>query len=90
MFGAVKLTKIADPDKYSCIGFDSWLHFTLQNFVSGKSVVFGIENSHQFILIKKKDNLVLGKGPTQGLDDTAITAGPECSVYFSRLERQFC
>ena len=54
MFGAVKLTKIADPDKYSCIGFDSWLHFTLQNFVSGKSVVFGIENSHQFILIKKK------------------------------------
>ena len=54
MFGAVKLTKIADPDKYSCIGFDSWLHFTPQNFVSGKSVVFGIENSHQFILIKKK------------------------------------
>ena len=54
MFGAVKLTKIADPDKYSCIGFDSCLHFTPQNFVLEKSLVFRIENSHQFILIKRK------------------------------------
>ena len=39
---------------------------------------------HQFILI------VLGKDPTQGLDDTTITAEAEYSINFSRSERKIC
>ena len=39
---------------------------------------------------KKKDIVVLGEGPTQGLDDTAITAEGEDSINFSRSQRKFC
>ena len=38
---------------------------------------------------KKKDILVLGKGPTQGSDDTTITAEVEYSINFSRLNKHF-
>ena len=33
---------------------------------------------------KKKDILILGKGPTQRLDDTTLTAEAEYSINFSR------
>ena len=39
---------------------------------------------------RKKDILVLGKGPTQGLGDTTITAEVEYSINFSRLNKIFC
>ena len=33
---------------------------------------------------KKKDILILGKGPTKGLDDTAITAEIKCHISFTQ------
>ena len=39
---------------------------------------------------KEKDNLILGKGPTQGLDDIVLTAEPEYSISFPRSNRKFC
>ena len=50
LFGAVKLTKNADPDKYyyseCCIGFDPRSFFSLANFDWGKSfIIFGVDNS---------------------------------------------
>ena len=39
---------------------------------------------------KKKDILILGKGPTQRLDDTTLTAEAEYSINFSRWQRKFC
>ena len=39
---------------------------------------------------KKRDILILGEGPTQGLDDTTLTAEAEYSNNFSRLHRKFC
>ena len=38
---------------------------------------------------KKKDILILGKGPTQGLDDTTLTAEAEYSINFPRSNRKF-
>ena len=38
----------------------------------------------------KKDILILGKGPTQGLDDTTLTAGAQDSINFLRSNRKFC
>ena len=57
LFGAIKLTKNADPDKcyYSgcAIGFDSRLLFSYAGFDWGKNVViFGVV--HQCILIIRK------------------------------------
>ena len=39
---------------------------------------------------KKKDILVLGERPTQGLDDTMITTEAKYSINFSRSNRKFC
>ena len=39
---------------------------------------------------KKKDILILGKGPTQGLDDTTLTAEAQYSINFSISNRKYC
>ena len=58
----------------------------------GKSaVIFGVDNSSSVhIDNNKKDISVLGKGPTQRLDDPKITAEAEYSIIFSRLQKRFC
>ena len=38
---------------------------------------------------KKKNILILGKGPTQGLDDTRLTAEAPYSINFSRSNENF-
>ena len=43
-----------------------------------------------FILIIKKDILVLGKGPTQGLGEHLLTAEKMYSINFSANKRGFC
>ena len=39
---------------------------------------------------KKKDILILGKGPTDGLDDTTLTAEKEYSINFTEQQKKFC
>ena len=39
---------------------------------------------------KKKDILILGEGPTQGLDDTALTAEKRYSINFTESRKKFC
>ena len=38
---------------------------------------------------KKKDILILGKGPTQGLEHT-LTAEEMCSINFTVTKKKFC
>ena len=51
----------------------------------GKNVViFGTDMSSSVHTDNKnKDILILGKGPTQGLDDTTLTAEAKYSVNFT-------
>ena len=76
LFGAVKLTTNPDPYRYSCSGhgisFDVCGTFQLPNGGFGKNVViFGTDmGSSVHVDNKKKDILIYGKGPTQGLDNT--------------------
>ena len=84
LFGSVKLTKNSDLDtdlgkyKYSgySIGFDSRSEFPISDDTKGKNVViFGVDMSSSVHVDNKgKDILILGEGPTQGLDDTTLTA----------------
>ena len=39
---------------------------------------------------KGKDIIILGKGTTQGLDDTTLKTAAKYSINFSRLQRRFC
>ena len=95
LFGSVKLTKNADPDKYKYsgygIGFDSRLEFSFTDGSMGKNVIiFGADMS-SFVHIdnKNKDVLILGEGPTQGLDDTTLTAEVIYPITFTQPNKRF-
>ena len=72
LFGAVTLTKNADIEKYKYsgygIGFDRRSSFSFPSGGFGQNVlIFGADMSTStHIDNKKKDILVLGRGPTQG------------------------
>ena len=72
--------------------FDSTSLFPLPNLNWGKNlVIFGVDNGSSVpIGNKKQERLVLGKGPTQGVDDTRIAAEIEYSIDFLKSARQFC
>ena len=78
LFGAVKLVKTADIDKYKypgyVIDFDMQETFSFSTGRFGKNVIiFGVDmSSSVHVDSKKKYILILGEGPTQGLDDTAL------------------
>ena len=84
LFGAVRLTKNAYPDKYFYSGygisFDVSGTFLLPNGGFGKNIViFGADISLSVDVDYKKDSLILGKGPTQGLDNITVTVKGEYS-----------
>ena len=94
LFGAVTLTKNADIEKYRysgyAIGFDrrSSFSFTVGGFGQNVSI-FGADMSTSIhIDNKKKDILVLGRGPTQGLEST-LTAEKMYPINFTVTKKIF-
>ena len=89
------MTKNADIDKYGYsgygIGFDRRLSFSFPGGGFGQNVlIFGAEMSFSaHIDNKKKDILVLGKGPTQGLKHI-LTAESIYSINFTLTRKKFC
>ena len=79
LFGAVTLTKNAGIEKYGYSGygieFDRRSSFSIPGSGFGQKVlIFGVDmSSSAHIDIKKKDILVLLKGPRQGLQHTLTT-----------------
>ena len=77
---AIKLTKNTDLDKCSNFGygisFDTHGSFSLLYGGIGKNVIiFGADmSSYGYIDNKMTDILILGNGPTQGLDNNMLTA----------------
>ena len=88
LFGAVTLTKNADIDKYGYSGygirFVRRLSFSFPGGGFGQNVlIFGVYISFSVhIDNKKKDILVLGKGPKQRLEHT-LTAEKMYSINFT-------
>ena len=51
---------------------------------------FGADMSSSVHVDKKgKDNLIPGEGPTQGLDDTALTAEAKYPINFTKSRKSF-
>ena len=96
MFAAVSITKNADIDKnkYSGygIGFDRTGVYLPPDGTFGRNVViFGVGmNSSVHVDNKGKDILILGKGPTQGLDEHSLTAEKMYSVNFTDHRKKCC
>ena len=95
MFGAATLTKNADIDKYGYsgygIGFDRKTTFSFPNGGFGQNVIiFGVDmSSSVHVDSKKKDVLILGRGPTQGLGHT-LTAEKMYSINSTVTKKKFC
>ena len=89
------MTKNTDFDKYwnsgYGIGFDRRPSFSFLGGGFGQNVlIFGVDMSFSaHIHNKKKDILVLGKGPTQGLEHT-LTALKIYSINFTVTIKKFC
>ena len=88
MFGAVNLTKNADIDKYGysgCgIGFDRRGSFSFPGNGLGQNVIIFEVDIISLTKIDnmKKDILILGKDPTQGLGHT-LSAEKMNSILFT-------
>ena len=88
LFRAVTLTKNTDIDKYKYsgygIGFDRRSSFSFPSGGFGQNVIIiGVDmSSSAHIDNKKKDILVLGKGPTKKLEHT-LTAEKMYSINFT-------
>ena len=95
LFGAETLTKNADIEKYKYSGYGTGLDrrssFSFQSGRYGQNVLsFGADMSTStHIDNKKKDILVLGRGPTQGLEIT-LTAEKMYSINFTVTKMKFC
>ena len=95
LFGAVSLTKNADIDQYKYsgygIGFDKKSEFLFGNVFGRNCINFGADMSSSVqVDNKKKDILIIGKGPTQGLDGTILTAEKLYSINFTENNKKFC
>ena len=88
LFGAVTLSKNADIEKYKYsgygTGFERRSSFSFLSGGFGQNVlIYGADmSSSTHIDDKKKDILVLGRGPTQGLEST-LTAEKIYSINFT-------
>ena len=89
LFGAVRLTKNTDIDKYGYsgygIGFDRRGRFSFPGCGFGSNVIiFGVDTSYSINAdIKKKDILILGKGPR-------LTAEKMYSINSMVTKKKFC
>ena len=88
-------TKNADPDKYGYsdygIGLEARSQFSWSYSKCGKNViVFGADMSSSVHVNNKNKNIVvLGEGPTQGLDDTTLTAKTKYPINFTESGKKF-
>ena len=94
LFGAVTLTKNTDINKYKYSGygirFDRQGNFSFPGNGLGRNVIiFGVDmSSSTKIDNRKKDILILGKGPTQGLEHT-LSAEKMYSINFTEHNKTF-
>ena len=89
LFGAVKLLKNADIDKYKCSRYDIGFNRNgTSSFSTGgfykNVIIFGVDmNFSVHIDNKGKYVSVFGDCPSQGLDGTTFTAEKEISINFT-------
>ena len=89
------MTKTANIDKYGYsgygIGFDRTTSFSFPSGGFGQDIIiFGVDMSSSLhVDNKKKYILILGSGPTQGLEHT-LTAEKMYSINFTATKQKFC
>ena len=93
LIGAVKLNKLPDIDQYKYsgygIGFGRKGSFSLGNETGRNAIIFGVDmSSSPHFDNKKKDILILGKGPTRIRTYTGYRKIPFSQLY--KNNTKFC
>ena len=95
LFRSVKLNKNAYPDKYKYTSYSIGFYWRSESLFTdgryGKNVIiFGADmRSSVHVDNKGTDILILGEGPTQGLDDTTLTAETKYPINFTQSGKRF-
>ena len=95
LFGEVTLTKNADINRYKYsgygIGFDIHGSFWCPNNGLGRNVIIFVVDMSSSTKIdnRKKDILILGKGPVQGWEHT-LSAEKMYSINIAEHNKKFC
>ena len=79
LFGAIKLTKNADIDKYKYSGYGTGFYrrgtFSVPGGYGKNLIIFGVDMSSSVDVDNKGEHiLILGEHPTQELNDIILTA----------------
>ena len=95
LFGAVKITKNSDIDKYKYsgygIGFDRKGNVSFGNGFSLSVIIFEVDISSSVHANNRTKNiLILGEGITQRLDSITLTAEKKCPINFTATKKKFC
>ena len=90
IFGAITLTTNDDIEKYNYSGYGIGFNRISSGGFGQNVLIFGADMSTStHVDNKKKDILVIGRGPTQGLENT-LTAGKMYSINFTVKKKNFC
>ena len=89
------MTKNNDIDKYKYSGYGIWFNskgnFSIGNGFGRNYIIFGIAMCTSVHTDnKKKDILILGEGPIQGLEDTALTPEKKYWINFTENNKKLC
>ena len=96
LFGAIKLTKNDDVNKYKYFGYDiefdgKGVFFHPTGSFDNNATIFRVDmNSSDHVDNKGKDILVLGNGSMQGLGEHSVTVEKMYSINFSATKRRSC
>ena len=95
LFGAVKLTKNADPAKHLSngygFGFDLRSEFSSPDGSTSENVIIsGFDMNSSVHIDNKKSYINSCIGPTQGLDDTMLATEAQYLINFSISNIKFC
>ena len=95
LFGAASIVKSSDKEKYVYIGYeitlDSSGSWSFDNNTARNFIIFGVDNSSSSHADNHKNNfLVLGEGPTFGINGSFGSPEKKFNVNFSKANTKFC
>ena len=73
------------------IAFDGEGSWSFGNDFARNVIIFGVDNNSSSHTDNRKNNfLVLGEGPSQGINDSTGSAEKKISINFSKANTKYC
>ena len=95
LFGATNIVKISDKEKYVYSGYGITFYdagsWSFGNGTTRNVIIFGVDNSSSSHVDNlKNDFLILGLGPTYGINGSFGSPEKKFSINFTKTNTKFC